>query len=275
MRKASSLACLTSGTLSLFVMDLASPFTTDPVGSALSLLPILIEYQSPAIILTFLFLLTIADNLYSFCMHQPLIFFFFFLRAFFVQCSVAAGIMELLVGLFQVERGIQHTKKYKRAKSLQWVCHPPSTCRVLCPCSWPCSLCVSHPSFCFSSPLFLSSSAPILLSLRLVVHMALFVALVLGISQGADQPVGEVAFSSGFHEPFSCGQRCGVACKKQNKTKESYSYERLSAWNKKRTISGKRCSAFFLIPPPARTHRKQIVLKVGDSSDQIPGGMFP
>lgn len=55
------------------------------------------------------------------------------------------------------------------------------------------------------------------------------------------------------------------------KPQESHDYDRLSAWNKQRMISGKRLSASFPIPLPTPTHSEQIVLKMGGFTDQIPG----
>ena len=54
------------------------------------------------------------------------------------------------------------------------------------------------PGFCFLSSLFLSTPAHTLLSFHLAIHLALFVALMQGISYSAEQCVGEVAFSLGF-----------------------------------------------------------------------------
>lgn len=75
-----------------------------------------------------------------------------------------------------------------------------------------------------------------------------------GTSYAADQPVGEVAFTSGFYvSHFAVDRDVDLNEKKKNNKQtpqESYGYDRLPAWNEKRMIVGKRLPASFLIPPP-------------------------
>lgn len=56
-------------------------------------------------------------------------------------------------------------------------------------------------------------------------------------SYTADQPVGEVAFSTGFHlRQLAMGRNVELHVKE---TQESYGYDRVSAWDKDRMLSGK------------------------------------
>ena len=125
---------------------------------------------------------TIADNLHVFCMHQPLNFFFFW-KHFFVQCFAAAGIMEQLEGLFWVARGTLQ-KENGRVCACSGSIIPPSPAKyfaLVCCLDPSTSL---HAGFCFSSPLFLvfHFCPCVLSSFHLMMHLALFVALMQGIT---------------------------------------------------------------------------------------------
>lgn len=115
----------------------------------------------------------------------------------FVQGSVAAGINGTASMALWGARGILQKKKNReeqRACSCGGSVIPPSTSPSLVPYSF----CASTSWLLFLVSFFLSTSARILLSFHLVMHLAFFVALMQGISHSADQPVGEVAFSSGL-----------------------------------------------------------------------------
>lgn len=127
--------------------------------------------------------------------------------------------------------------------------------------------CVLHPSLCLPVILplyifllptlyipllvfFVSTSALILSSFHPVIHFSLFAVLMQGTSYTADQPVREVTFSSGFQRSrLAMGKHVELCVRKPQ---GSYADDRLSAWNKKRMILGKRLSAFFLITLPTK-----------------------
>lgn len=141
-------------------------------------------------------------------------------------------------------------KKYGNAKNpfVQWVLRLPLCLPAVLPRTSPDSQCSA--SWLLLLVVFVSlPSALRLVSFPLVVHFALCVTPMQGTSYTADQPVGGLLLVQASSEPFSCGQRCGIAWRK---TQESRGYDRLSAWSKKRMISGKRLSALFLVTSPTK-----------------------
>ena len=97
---------------------------------------------------------------------------------------------------------------------------------------------------------FVSTLVLILSSFHPIMHFALFAVVMQGTSYPADQHVGEVTFSSGFHRRLLAMGRHVELCVKE--PQGSYADDRFSAWNKKRMILGKRLSAFFLITLPTK-----------------------
>ena len=111
------------------MMELAFPLTDHQVGSAFSLPSAFqIDYHTHAIIWTFQFLLTVSGNSYTFCIHQPLIPFFFLEVSLFSALWLQELWNCLLVGLFQTGRGIlqEHVKEQRVCLCSRSIT-PPST----------------------------------------------------------------------------------------------------------------------------------------------------
>lgn len=145
---------------------------------------------------------------------------------------------------------------------------PPSTCQVFLPCSLPCSL------LSVACLLFLASFVSLHFCSWTIVFPScggsiLPDALTQGIVYTADQPTGEVAFSSGFYlSQLAMGRDKELHVKnhKRAMVMTGSPHEIRKEW-----FQAKRLSAFFPIPLPTKNHPEQIVQKVGYYSDQIPG----
>ena len=107
------------------MMELAFPLTDHLVGSVFSLPSVFqIDCRPHAIIWAFQFLLTVADNSYTFCIQQPLIP-FFFLKV--CLCSVLCGFRNYGTASrarLDSKRNIARTRESAKGLLVPWVCHP-------------------------------------------------------------------------------------------------------------------------------------------------------